>query len=93
MKNKKTTLLVFVFLAVGFIASSCKKSEPSYGGSGNGGGGFFKDKACKCTITYQGVSATETCYPEDFGVNTCAQVEEKLEINDLSGATYTCVKI
>lgn len=52
-----------------------------------------KDKACKCTYTYQGETYSDIAFPEDYGVETCKKLADKLDVNNMSSATIKCEKL
>ena len=52
-----------------------------------------KDKACKCTATYGGESYSDIAFPEDYGVETCKKLADKLDVNNMTSATITCEKL
>lgn len=75
MKKRILLLSVLVTLGVTAFLTSCKKNE-----------------TCTCTETSsEGYSASETYDPADYGVGSCAALEDYFIMNMSSqGFSYSC---
>lgn len=83
MKKRILLLSVLMTLGVATFLSSCKKEDSD---------SDSKEITCTCTETDEyGNSATETFKPADYGVGSCAALEDYFIMNMGSqGFYYSC---
>lgn len=83
MKKRILLLSVLMALGVATFLSSCKKEDSDSGG---------KEITCTCTESDgYGYSATETVKPADYGIGSCAALEDYFIMNS-EGFYYSCTE-